>query len=375
MNLTRLTGAWRIAQPLDESADGLGVGAPAEPSPAAEPADDGGSLADHESDYVAPPKTEPLDDGSSVAASDRGPDGKFKRGERHRAASQQADIDDLPTINAHTKRIKDAEARLGADIVKQSGESERAFTLRRRAELLERQAKAPEPTPRRDEPAPRPAPVRVVAPTSAKFPDEADWLAKPENADKSYGEYLDERTAHTYAVLRENERREDAAREQSTRHRETLTKYLTDETALKAELPDYDAVLSTLGPDDVSLVVQHAVMQLGPRMAYHLAQNPAILRELTADTIVLPDNPAFAATVATTKRYLSTLLPVAEQRLSTSPTRTAAGPSGSAPASDRPLAPRPPNPGRTGSLHAADDPPGDGATLADHERFYVKKRA
>lgn len=357
-----------LQQPLYDAEDGAGMGAPAAVVDA--PPVDSGSLSDHEAafspDAQRAQREAPETDDEPAERDDRG---QFKP--RHRAASQRADVDDVPTINAHTKRIKDAEAKLGADIVKQDGESERAFNLRRRAEILERQA-TPVAVPKHEEP--RAESVVAAAPprpASEKFPAFEVWSEKPDNKDKDWNDYTDERVAHNYAVLREQERREDSAREAEQTARAQWQTYSDGFAAMRAEAPDFDTVLAALGPTDVSKVVEQATIAVGAKAAYYLAKHLDELRALTAETLtVSPENPAFAATVAATKRYLSTL--VATQR---TPPRTAAAPTGSAPAPDRPIAPRPPNPVRTGSIAEPDTPPdADDQSLSAHEKFFGPKR-
>lgn len=367
MSLRFLLG--HVALPLAESAEGLGVGAPAADPP---PTDDGGSLSEHEAAFVTPETPESTDDTPAVRDDTTG---RFKP--RHRAASQQADTDDIPTINAHTKRIKDAEARLGADIVKQSGESERAFTLRRRAELLERQAAAPAPVARREEPPPvvaaepaKPAvkpdapPEKFTFPTWEKFAEAHPTV--------SYDEWELERFA-AYDAWKDAR---SAGADISARVREALAverARLTVEEAVDAThakgreaYPDFDTVKASgagakvnLGPDDatafrrVALIYQHPQSE---HLQYAIMKDGALAQKLAG-----LDDISFGLELATI---------VATQR-PPSP-RSAAVSTGSAPAPVRSPAPRPPNPGRTGSMHAADDPPGEDSSLAAHESFYVK---
>ncbi len=128
--------------------------------------------------------------------------------------------------------------------------------------------------------------------------------------------------------------------------------------------------MGKIGPRDVSLVVQHATFQAGPRAAYYLATHLDELRELTADTLIGEDAPGFAAAVAATKRLLTRL--VAPEQRSPS-TRTAAGSTGAARATPS-IAPKPPTLVRTGATRDAEDLPGDESSLADHEKAFGRKR-
>ena len=161
-----LTGIWRFATPLLDVADAGGAGAPAAVDT---PPVESDSLADHEATYSPDAQREPAADDDT-----RDDTGRFKP--RHRAASQRADADDVPLISEHTRRIKDAEAKLGADIARKDGESERVYNLRRRAELLERIATPPTPEPAKAEPRapappPRPQPRPAAAALAGDVPD------------------------------------------------------------------------------------------------------------------------------------------------------------------------------------------------------------
>lgn len=181
-----------------------------------------------------------------------------------------------------------------------AAETEREALARERDELKARIEK----------PAAEPAPKPVAAkPTSEKFPAFEVWLEKPENKDKDWNDYTDARVAHNYAALRAAERAEESAVSAEQTQREQWKTYNDGFAAMRAEAPDFDTVLGAIGPTDVSKVVEQAVIAVGARAAYYLGTHLDELRELTADTVgVSPEDPAFAAIVAATKRYLQTLV-------------------------------------------------------------------
>jgi hypothetical protein len=55
-------------------------------------------------------------------------------------------------------------------------------------------------------------------------------------------------------------------------------------------------------------------------------------------------------------------------------TRPQAAVTGAAAATARSTAPRPPTPVRTSAISTTDEPPGDDASIADHEKFYGQRR-
>ena len=138
--------------------------------------------------------------------------------------------------------------------------------------------------------------------------------------------------------------------------------------------PDFDDVMAPHldGSARVSSVIEQASFEVGPESAYLLAKDPD-LDAMTAETLMDRNNPGFPAAVAGMKRYLKTLVASA-QRAPSSPSRSAAVSTGSAPARMPTLVPRPPNPVRTSPMKDADAAPSDESSLADHERAFAPKR-
>ena len=102
-------------------------------------------------------------------------------------------------------------------------------------------------------------------------------------------------------------------------------------------------------------VLEH---KTGADVLYHLQSHPDELHALLSQPVI---------DQAETLALLS-------QRFNGASPRSATVATGSAPALVSP-APRPPNPVRTSPQHASDEPPGDDASLADHERYYPVRQA
>lgn len=337
----------------------------------APPPEDTGSLSDHEAAFSPDAQRAPAPDpDDEPAESDRRADGTFKP--RHRAASQRADADDVPAISEHTRRIKDAEARLGADIVRKDGESERVYNLRRRAELLERFAQAPEKPaaspPAAPQPTTPPALARRPDPIPSEFPEYPEFVAIQGNEEKTYEQYTDARARWNYALLRQQERQAEAAERESRTQAEQIARFHAGVTAAKAKYADWDRVVTADATITPTLHAAILASEHSAEIAYYLGQHPAERAALNADTTDYAP-----AAVAPLRRYLDAL--VAGQRSTVSPSRAAAAPTGSALASVPPVAPKPPNPVRTGSIAQADVVPGDDSmSISDHEKHYGARR-
>ena len=132
-------------------------------------------------------------------------------------------------------------------------------------------------------------------------------------------------------------------------------------TAAIQKYPDFEDVAlkrdTAIPPGSLidAWVLEH---KTGADVLYHLQSHPDELHALLAQPVI---------DQAETLALLS-------QRFNGSSSRTAAAGTGSAPAVVSP-APRPPNPVRTSPQHASDEPPGEDASLADHERYYPVRQA
>lgn len=344
-------GFWRLPQPCYDVADVAGTAPVIESTPPVnEPSsDEGGSLADHEESYGraaraerAEREPEPSPEPKPDAAAERDEAGKFKP--KHRAKSQEASPEDVPRIAALTKRLREAEARAEA------------------AERRPAAAAEPPPTTR--------AAVPPTQPAADTFPKFETWLDQDGNADKDFYDWMNARDAFTYQRLRAAERQQESQAAYARESNDLVSAYVTKIDAIQKKYPDFDDVVTSA--PSVSKAIERAVIEIGPEAAYWLATHPDEAESLSNDTMIDPRNPAFRAVVASTRRYLQTLV-ASEQRPAPS-SRTVAAPTGSALALAPPALPKPPNPGRTTAMREADAPPGDESSLAEHERAYGARR-
>lgn len=354
----RLTGTWHLAQPLDETAEGLGAGAPAD----APPPDDGGSLSDHEASFApGASRTEPEPDATPATGDRDNKTGQFKP--RHRAVSQRASAADVPRIAELTKNWRTTEAERDAAKSEAAAlKAERETLARERDELRARLEKPSAPA--ATEPQ-KPA-DKFAFPTYEKFLDT--------NPNASYDEWEIERL-HAFGEWKDS-RADINGRIRQTidaeRHARTV-----DETVAsarergRAAYPDFDEVMKS-GPG--ATVPLGATDEQGGRRCLMIFTHPqsehlqyAIMKDgELAKRLGALDDISFGMELATL---------VAQQRSTDRPpTRTAAAVTGSAPAPSRPPAPRPPNPVRTGSIAEPDTPPDpDDQSLSAHEKHYGQK--
>jgi len=326
---------------------------PTETPAAAAPLEEAGALADHERQYSgSAERDEPAADAvagetdaekAEKAERERDETGKFA-GKRHRAKSQQASAEDVPRIKELTSRLRETER-----------------------ELESLRSRVPAPAQPAAESA---APARQAA--GPKFPSFEEFAAIKGNEAASWDDYYDARSEWNYQQLRARERAEEQAAKQQETFSSHIKAYTDALPAIYEKYPDFDDVVAPNGQSiEVSRALERAVIEAGPETAYYLATHPDERDALTQDTLIDPRNPAFAAVVATTRRYLQTLV-ASEQRSSSS--RGAAAQTGSALTLVRHTPPKPPNPVRTQGQKAADAPPSEDASLADHERAYGPKR-
>ena len=347
-----MTRFWTLAPFYDAVTDAGGGAAPIADGDHDSGGDD--SLAEHEASFGAEARRQPDEskaDADPEPASEpreRDKEGKFTK-PRHRARSQQATAEDVPRIQELTRKHREAE--------------ERATAAERRAEEAERRIAERRET-REEPPAPKPV-------AKATFPTFEDYIAQPGKESTDWYTYQDARAEWLYDQRRAAERAEEAKTKAEQDYQRLADTYSADVEKTRKEFSDFDDVMATLGPRDVSLVVQRATMMVGARAAYYLATHLDELRELTADTLLTADSPGFTAAVAATKRYLARLV-APEQR--SQPSRTAAGNTGAARATTPPLAPKPPTLVRTGASRDAEDLPGDDASLSDHEKAFGQRR-
>lgn len=332
---------------------------PVEPSAPEQTAPDATSddapLSDHQALFGP---ADPTLDGEAKAKND-----EARAKVRHRAASQQATPDDVDEINRLTARARAAEKAAG--IARKPNESDRVYGLRVRAELAERHGTpAPQaPTPAAaSPPAPRVSPVGPERGGSGHSQPTRPRPMMSEIGEK-YAEFEDYNVdLHKWSVEQHEAERTAKANEARQREQfdaankdyvETMTKAAERVAKFKETHPDFDELLTANSGLNLPQAVFKAVAQHdnGPAFVYHLLTHPD---ELTEVCMLFEGRPPSDDYVAHATRWLSS--------------RAQAVTTGSAaPAPPIALAPRPPNPVRTGPTRTSDELPGDDSPLSAHE--------
>ncbi len=321
---------------------------------------DESSLSDHEAQFNGntPRPDEPIDAPPDVAEETDGRDEKGRF--RHRASSQRAGADDVPTINALTKELRAAEEELYKSKPDAANETPRIRSLKRQIAAVRAELGTGTPEPVKTVES-RPEPARQSEPVTAT-------RTKPIE-DEIGTKY------QTYADFTEDladwkwEQREAAkvAKEQESRQADEyysiINGYQARLRSFAERTPDFVAVTEELSRRVLPPALLQAVTRddKAAEYVYHLAQHPELTDELYLQTHgKAPD----ADLVATVQRRLNAALQ-----------RSQAATTGSA-AVARPayIPPRPPNPVRTGPIRTGEDLPGDESSLADHEKAYTKPR-
>ena len=326
--------------------DPLPIESPADSSPPP-PADDSGSLSDHEAQFhgtrearaepvsppaeTAPPEPETPEAGSAETE-ERDEKGRFKARtpKERRPASHDASPGDVPRIRELTARLRAAEAERDA-LKTRTGSSPVAAA----------------PPPREAAPVP-PTPK----PTADQFTDYGDYIEA----------LTDWKTDQKFAAAEQKRADTEHQRALVAEQQRITTSWTQRVTAAKAKYPDFEdvALLADTPIPQGSLIdawiLEHKV---GADVLYHLQKHPDELDTLMAQ-------PLFEQAEA---------LALLSQRFNGSPSRSVAAPTGSVPAPPSPPVPRPPNPVRTGPMHSGDEPPDDEhSSLADHEKYYQPRR-
>lgn len=285
---------------------------------------------------------------------------------RHRAKSQQAPPEDTATINALTARLRAAESAAG--ISRNTGESDRVYNLRVRAELAEaaRVSRTPAPA---SAVAPISAPPAVsqqqsaqtLQPTRAKpsvdeigtkYPtyedftaDQSLWVWEQQDQQRQHGEFIRQQSARQAELQRQ--------------WQQTHQTYGQRADAFAATHPDFTKLVTEHQGIQMPPALYHAIITVdnGPELLHYLLTRPDQLAEAV---MLYRGADATEQNVALATRWLSH--------------RAQAAHTGSvAPTPPLPPAPRPPNPVRTGPMTTSDDPPGDDSSLAQHMKAYGPK--
>lgn len=304
---------------------------------------DSGSIADHEAQFgtTRPPaeaETEP------------------QRRERHRAKSQRAGVEDVGRIGELTKKWR--------------GEEERANKLASELDQLRRAAQAPvTPKVEPSRETPKPAGDKFTFDTIDAFIekhagtiDAAEIYEAYQDAKReAYADWRDEQKAVKARSAEDTKARDEAEQKATAAYQTKLAAFVSTKpdfaqkfTAAEKELTDRNI--------GFPLVLEKAIKEddNGPELLYHLLSHPADFDEM----LLLADGKSVSPTsVALLRRRLSTLVSRSQAVLTGSAVATAS-PS---------LAPRPPNPVRTGPMKTGDEPPGEGHSIADHAKHWGER--
>lgn len=316
------------------------------------------SLEDHEAAFG--PADPSLTDEAKVQAETK------RERIRHRAASQQATPEDIVKISAYTARAKAAEDAAG--IKRETGESERVYRLRVRAELAER-AKTPSASveqvqPRIEQPAQRTTQQQQTGPEPTRPKPSEDEIGDKYPTHAAFVEDLtDWKFEQRIAAAQQTYQQQQATEAQAQVQREfnaALDTYRGRAKSFMAKHADFDDLVKSNATINFPPAVFKSIIQddNGPAFMYHLLTHPDQLAEVvTLWDEKLPSD----VHVANATRWLSS--------------RAQAVITGSAaPTPPLPPASRPPNPVRTGPMKTGDELPGDDSSLAEHTKAFGPKR-
>lgn len=328
------------------------------------------SLSEHRAAFPEPPKRHEL---PTEAETTERP--------RHRARSQTAPARDVDEIAEYTKRFRAADdefvAKAGLQIDKKTGESERAFNVRRRAEIAEARRDAAKATETKPEPLVAVPPVMAQPSRSAEFTEKEPTLDQFANEADQYGAHLraltayDARKAAWDAQQSSAQTQSATARDQwvqdvQARHRERLTTHLTKNPTDKAL---WDAEIAKPEGDQIILTpIMRVAVEThgqGPQFVVELLKHPEF-----ADELMLATNGQYAFDA---EGRMNPAVATLQRRLLA---RVQAVKTGAA-VSERSVVvtPRPPTPVRTGPQPPLErqNPEGDSRTLSEHRQKFAAR--
>lgn len=335
------TLATEVAEPID---------APLAPS-----GEEDISLADHEAAYSRAPLGE-AEQAKGEAIRER---------ISKRARSNEASPEDVPTIRALTAKVKALEE--GSGIARATGESERVYRLRVRAELAERSTRPVNPATRVSSPQAPAVFSQVPAVQATRLKPSEDEIG---TRFATYAEFVEDladwrfeqREATAQQAAQQSALNQQQQEFQVSAQREWQTDHASYGQKLEtfiAAHPDFTEKFKAW-PSDIPWAAYAALVKHdnGPAIVYHLLQHPDQLAEML---FLLDGKPATDTNVAHATRWLSS--------------RMQAVTTGSAtPTPPLKLAPRPPNPVRTGPMKTDDELPSESSSLAEHEKAFGRTR-
>lgn len=340
------------------------------------------SIADHAASFSPAARAEDAQASADaeVAARARDEQGRFAKAhaapesrERHRATSQRATANDVPEINALTKELREKERQLAALKPDALSASPRITALRRQIRAIEADLKdlsTPSAAPSVAEPAPpatQPAPADRPRETPSARPQPSGQPAhfsEPEPTFEDFAGESDQYTAYLRAVARWEMRKDNFEAAQTYMHQaaqqQAAAAFNAKINAFAQTVPDFQAKVTPFLDEQLPSLLVEAIARddNAGQLVYYLATHPAAASEFVLRT---DGRQVSDVTVAAVQRLLRQHAQAATTGSATVPARTV-------------TPPRPPNPVRTGPVRTADEPPPDGASIAEHARYYSPKR-
>lgn len=323
------------------------------------PIEDSGSLSDHEATYQPrrgqqpKPPAEPVEAAvepelpAEKVAADAAleesidPALKYKPKDKHRANSQKARAEDVPRIKELTRKLREAEEKLAA-----------AITVTPARATVETVAPS--------HPLASPSAPAVPAPAGEKFTFPAYDAWEAQNPGKSWDDWTDAKL-EARDVWRDAKLQQQWQSQQTEQQKAVKLQAITSQiNAFRVKAPDYDQVIDAVKGEQPPELLMAALLDGDnfPELVYYLAKHPVERHEMH---LITDGKPITIQHVASVRRIL-------EARMQAGTTGAAA------PADPIKRQPRPPTPVRTGPMQTGTEPPGDGASLAEHEAFYTRKR-
>lgn len=300
------------------------------------------------------------------------PAAPVERRATHRAKSQRAVPEDVKEIDALTKRLREAEDAI--PIERNSGESDRAYQLRKRAEIavMATKAHSTPAAPVVARPAAAPAPVVARPPAIGEFtekePQLADFATDPDpyaawqrslaRFDRRKDDFEATQKTSQAATKAQQEVFDREINECVQQHVNRIGSFMTARPDMKA-LFDAEAAKPEHEQIQLPIALRGAIEfhEKGPEFLAYLLQNPDFADEifLLTDGRAVGD-PRTDPLVASVRRRLLQRVPDVKTGAPATPRQTI-------------VAPRPPTPVRTAPQTPREKAPTEPAgSLAEHRR-------
>jgi hypothetical protein len=300
---------------------------------------------------------------------------------RHRAKSQTATGKDVEVIAEHTRRFREAEDKFiqeaGLKIEKQAGESERAFNVRRRAEIAEARLAAKEPE-KKTEPVVAQPPVTRTVETST-FSEPEPKLEQFANAPDPYAAHL--RALNAWDRRKEaHDSQQQTAQQSAATERERWVKQVQEDSSARfvAHIQANPSDKAIIEAEQAKPVDQQMILtpimrvaidthRQGPQLMVELLKHPELADEIVLQTdgrYAFDSDGKMTAAVATLQRRLLARIQAVTTGAAVPPPKVI-------------VAPRPPTPVRASATNAAEstrpvEP--ESRSLAEHRQKFGARR-